>query len=61
MAAYASRSEQQGVTMKFWQSLAFVELEQAIELAQFCEDFRPTTASIARKKYPLSISTGIKI
>lgn len=24
--------------MKFWQSLAFVELEQMVELAQFCED-----------------------
>ncbi|MDX1734504.1 MAG: TIGR03619 family F420-dependent LLM class oxidoreductase [Halioglobus sp.] len=24
--------------MKFWQSLAFVEMEQMVELAQFCED-----------------------
>lgn len=24
--------------MKFWQSLAFVELDQMVELAQFCED-----------------------
>ena len=24
--------------MKFWQSLAFVEMEQMIELAQFCEE-----------------------
>ena len=23
--------------MKFWQSLAFVELDQMVELAQFCE------------------------
>lgn len=24
--------------MKFWQSLAFVEMDQTIELAQFCEE-----------------------
>lgn len=27
-----------GITMKFWQSLAFVELDQMVELARFCEE-----------------------
>ena len=33
--------------MKFWQSLAFVELDQAVELAQFCEQLGFHGVSVA--------------
>ncbi|MEZ5503756.1 MAG: TIGR03619 family F420-dependent LLM class oxidoreductase [Halioglobus sp.] len=33
--------------MKFWQSLAFVELEQVVELARFCEDLGFHGVSVA--------------
>mgnify|MGYP001601426148 CR=1 FL=1 len=35
------------MTMKFWQSLAFVELDQIVELAQFCEELGFHGVSVA--------------